>query len=255
MKILVLPAALSVFLLSSPAHSQDTKPSDIQVSLALGAIAVPDYEGSNDFYVAPVPLLTIDWGRLHFQGTSLKVDTLGYDGVVRAGPVAAFRAGRRVSLNDDLRGVGNTGHALDLGGYIEMDLGRATLGLTAVHDVTGPGGSHVTVSATRPIAVTKRLVVVPGINLSWASDRYMQANFGINAAQSAASGYSKYTSKAGVKDAGATMTAVYGLSPHWSVQLYADYRRLFDRAGASPLVDKVGSRNQVTGFLGIGYRF
>lgn len=255
MKALVPPVALFAVLMSSPAHSQDSNTSDVQVSLAVGALAVPDYEGSNDFYVAPAPLLTIDWGRVHFQGTSLKVDTLGYDGVVRAGPVAAFRAGRRISLNDDLRGVGNTGHALDLGGYIEVDLGRATLGMTAVHDVTGPGGSHVTVSVSRPFAVTKRLIVVPGLNLSWASDRYMLANFGINAAQSAASGYSQYAPKAGIKDAGATMTAVYGISPHWSVQLYAEYRRLFDRAGASPLVDKVGSRNQLTGFLGIGYRF
>jgi MipA family protein len=91
--------------------------------------------------------------------------------------------------------------------------------------------------------------------LTLSDTQATQPYFGIDAAQSAASGLPVFYAKGGFHSVGAGVQARYQWTPQWAVRTYVEYDRLMGDAASSPLVTARGSSNQVTIGLGATYSF
>lgn len=79
--------------------------------------------------------------------------------------------------------------------------------------------------------------------------------FGINAAQSAASGLPLFDAKGGVRSVGAGTQARYFWTPQFATHAFLEYERLTGDAAGSPLVEQRGTPNQLTIGFGATHSF
>ncbi|MEO6386785.1 MAG: MipA/OmpV family protein [Croceibacterium sp.] len=94
-----------------------------------------------------------------------------------------------------------------------------------------------------------------GPRVSWSSNRYQDAYFGVSPEASLTSGLPTYNPGSGIMSYGATSSFLTQLSRDWGIMAYAKYDRLVGDAADSPLVQVYGSRNQLSGGLALSYTF
>src|SRR3546814_872815 len=104
---------------------------------------LPDYEGSDDYEVAPLPLLSVNYRDIVFldKATTLgaNVFTLrgpGPNDKLQFGPLLRYQFGRDQDSNDALRGLGDIDAGLDLGAFVNYRAGPWSAGLTVFRDVS-----------------------------------------------------------------------------------------------------------------------
>jgi outer membrane protein len=117
------------------------------------------------------------------------------------------------------------------------------------HDgIVGEGGVDFVVEPVPPLTVSV------GPRVSFASEDYMETYFGVDAAQSAASGLPVFDAEGGIKGVGVEAEWRYALTRRWALVGEAGYERLVSDAADSPITE-VGSENQFSAALGLTYRF
>jgi outer membrane protein len=94
-----------------------------------------------------------------------------------------------------------------------------------------------------------------GGSVSWASGGYASTHFGVNAADSAASGLAAYSPTGGVKDVGIDATLTYVVDENWSVSGVASVSQLLGDFADSPVVDQRGSATQAAALLVVNRTF
>jgi outer membrane scaffolding protein for murein synthesis (MipA/OmpV family) len=116
------------------------------------------------------------------------------------------------------------------------------------------------------LRVGRRLNATAGVGATFANARQMRWDFGVTGAEAArrrdliAAGDGRleadegapYRPGAGLRQVGASLSLMYAVTAHWAVLGFGGLDRLSDEAAASPLVRR---REQVSGGLGLGYRF
>lgn len=235
---------------------------DLTFELGAGAMVGPDYEGSDDYDIAPVPVVEIAYkDRLRLttkDGPGIFATPYRYeDFSVELG--VRYEAGRDQDDNDALRGLGD----LDVGavavGRLSYEFGPLEAGLEVARDLTGDrDGTAVTAELTYGVTLLEdRLHLGVAPHVTWASEDYMDNTFGISAAQSAASvrGLAQHNAGAGLKDAGLSLNLGYQITENITAFGGAQYSRLLGDAADSPLVDREGSANQFSSYLGVSYRW
>uniref|UniRef100_UPI001A97924E MipA/OmpV family protein n=1 Tax=Arenibaculum pallidiluteum TaxID=2812559 RepID=UPI001A97924E len=257
-----LCAAAAVQMVAGSAAAQGRPSGDWSLTLGGGALFTPDYEGSDENEVVPVPIVDLSWRD------RIRVTTLGGPGIFATPLISEglrldlgirYDFGRDEGDNDALRGLGD----LDVGAVavarLGYELGPVDLGLELARDVTGDReGLAATVEAEYELALLDeraRLSVTP--HVTWADDEYMGNTFGITAAQAARSArrYTRYDAEAGLKDAGLAVGLGYDLTDSIHVMGRIDYTRLLGDAADSPLVDREGSADQLSALVGLSYRW
>lgn len=272
-------AALAVFglLATSPARAET------QFLLGGGGMLMPDYPGSNDYEVLPIPALRFDWSSdgaaapaSGYSGQLGLVDAHvafpeGVDvGVARLSTPSrhftlrlggGYRFGRDDDDNAALDGMG------DIGG---QGLGRISIGSEPANprgvgmhfglkyetDVTNETGAD-----TFSLYVGNKFALSPSTTLNltgsatWADADYMQSYFGVSGLQAARSGYGRFNAGAGIADVGLDARLNYAFTDHWLVFGSVGYSRLTGDAAESPIVDKEGSADQFRATTGFAYRF
>lgn len=260
----LLPAAVCATAVlqgvAGNAVAQGRPPAEWSFSIGGGAAYAPDYEGSNEYKVMPIPMLEVSWRdrvRLSpmglfatpFMKNNMKVDIgLRYD------------FGRDQDDNDALKGLGDIGGGAVAVARFEYETGPVNLGLELARDLGGDrDGFLATAEAEYSIKGLfngrTKLGLTP--HISWADDNYMGATFGITAAQAARSArhYKKYDAGGGFRDAGVTLGVGYVVSDSVMVMGRFDYSHLLGDAADSPLVKREGSADQATALLGVSYRW
>src|SRR5688572_16375192 len=115
---------------------------DWDIRLGAGAQFQPDYEGSDDYEVSPVPLVMINYRDLVFlRGPMLGANLFTWQGPrdsdkLQIGPLVRYQFGRDEDDNDDLRGMGDIDAAVEVGGFINYGIGPWSAGLTVFQDVS-----------------------------------------------------------------------------------------------------------------------
>ena len=235
----------------------------------------PDYEGSDSFSAAALPLVdirqpdflflkgasvnpndglaSIGWNALNFgysQGAGRKLH-------ISVGPLARYHNGRDEDDNNALSGLGDIDDNIGFGGFIEANAGPWSAGLTAVPQDAGGSedGLLVAVDTKYTAQLSKQLALTTGVSTSWGDDDYMQGFYGISSNQALRSGLARFNADAGFKDIGAQVRTTYALSSNWMVDGQLGYQRLLNDAAESPIVDTRGSRNQFRALLGVAYQF
>ncbi len=280
------PLALTTALLAGPAQAQkfdsitdgltdalqtaiDLLPPDVtNVRLGLGPVIAPDYEGSDDYNIDPVPAVSLRYGNfLEVDNNEVKVTAfnrlfntstnMGGGSSLRAGPLIRLDFGRDETDSPDLRGMGDVDMALELGAFVSYQWqGGTRVRLRARHDVIkGHGGMLAIADVIQPFIRSARFTLGGIVQATWASGPYMRSYFGVTAAQAAASGYPVYRPTSGLKDINAGLNASYRIADRWSVVTNVNYKRLMGDAADSPIVRIAGSPNQMNYSAFVVYSF
>lgn len=232
------------------------------IRLGLGPAISPDYEGSDDYNVKPLPLVSLHYKDLiEVNNNHVRVNMFGLNSVVkkqrfRAGPQLKIGFGRDESDNPALDGLGDVGTSVELGAFGSYTLGRTRSRIRLLHDVAGGhSGTKIIGDIRLLILKTDKLAVTGSLSTTWVDDSYMDSFFSVDPLQSLASGLPVYNAGAGIKDAGIGFVANYEVSPRWAVLVHGDYKRLLGDAHDSPIVSLRGSANQAAAGIFAIYSF
>jgi outer membrane protein len=222
-------------------------PKERMWTVGLGAAAVPDYQGSEDFRGAPILLVKVidpsGW-FVELVGNTIRANLMP-SRMWRLGPMARFRMKRDDVENSKVDEMEEVDSAFEVGGFVGMQYSGWSLQVDAATDVAdGHEGSLVGVTGGYTWLPQRWMIKLSGFT-TWASDDYMSAYFGVDARDSARSGLEIYDAEAGFKDVGATLVTTYRITRHWGVTGAVRYAVLIGDAADSPLVEDEGDENQV----------
>jgi outer membrane protein len=268
-------AVIGYFVLLSPAlaqeifHAPDHQPSAWNINqtpavwdinLAVGAAALPTFQGSDRYRVSPIPLVIIRWRdtvslgddglNLYWQNSNVRVGGgVSYDG----GRLDHEASGVLTSGDNRLKGLGNVDAAVGLRGFLSYMLGPVYLDTSAVKYLGAQNkGLVVNVSASARFSLTRQFIVRPHIGAAWADDNYMQTFFGVGPIQASRSVFPPFNAGSGWKDVNGGLTVVYLLSDHWFLGADASATQYLDHAAKSPITI---SNTSATIAAVIGYHF
>jgi outer membrane scaffolding protein for murein synthesis (MipA/OmpV family) len=94
-----------------------------------------------------------------------------------------------------------------------------------------------------------------GPRVTWSNARYQNAWFGVLPADSVPSGLPAYRAGGGVQALGAAALFTKQIGGRWGLYTYAKYDRLVGDPARSPIVLRLGSRDQFAGGVGLSYTF
>ncbi len=245
----------------------DLLPRDVtSIRIGAGPAVLPVYMGDDRYKIRAVPVISfryrdlfeIDNNELKITGLSKLVNAKASvgSGRLRFGPLVSVDFGRKEKRSNDLIGLGNVGTSIELGAFLGYSFGPVRASIRARHDVAG-GHSGALAKGNLSLAIyrDKKLAIGSSLSTTWASSNYMNAYFGIDAGQSAASGLPAYRPGAGFRDVALGISTNYTISQHFSVISNVRYSRLLGGAKSSPLVQQRGSVNQVNFSTYVIYSF
>lgn len=252
--------------------SAQEPPADTGWTLSVGAggLYAPAYEGDDSYRLSVLPNVQLNYGDRFFASVQ---DGVGYRWIdtpsLRLGPIGRVEFSRAEDGDqpfavtgedtEDLRGLGDVDASVELGGFLEYDVGAVTLSAEARQAVSGHDGFAADLEA-RWSGVSRAfgppVIWSIGPRARLVDDTYNDAYFGVDAAQSAASGLSTYEAAGGLYSYGAGASAVIPLTADgaWAAVMIAGYDRLSGDAASSPLVQDRGSEDQASIGMFLSYR-
>ncbi|MGQ9365740.1 MipA/OmpV family protein [Azospirillum sp. ST 5-10] len=258
-----LTGLAAVILTAGAAWAQDKPnemaPGDWSASLGVGGVVAPEYLGSDEMSISPVPLVDLRY-RLGWTGLDTVFlntgDGLGVT-VLRRGPFSAgvsvnYASGRDEDDGDRLRGLGDIDGAARGRLFVRADFGALGLSLDADRAFGAQDGTTLTMEASYSVDVTEALTVTGRVGATLADEDSQRQWFGVTASQATRSGLAAYQPDGGLQSGDVSITAAYALTPHWKLTARVGAVRLLGDAADSPIVE---DETQPYGFLGVSYRF
>jgi outer membrane protein len=252
-----LIAAAAVIPALSAAHAQDGEGTRVRVGL--GAQVRPDFVGSDSIEFAP--LFDIDTARgdheFKFEAPDYSfgipvIDTGGFE----FGPSLNLANGRK---NKDVGGLplGRVKTTIEAGGYVNYEVSRSFyLHAELLKGLGGHDGLVGNVGADYVWRDGDKYVFSIGPRVLFSDSKYQRAYFGVNPAAALATGLPAFRPDGGIHGVALASGLSYQFTPDWGMFGYARYERLVGDADDSPIVrSKFGSRNQLSGGLGVTYTF
>jgi MipA family protein len=279
--------ALGAALAQVPAHAQTAdkpaastaaKPVDPwTVSLGLGVVSTPHYEGADKRSTSVLPDLNVKYSTRDFGSFSLGSKNRGLSWTMVDKEAYSFGIGLqgdagRTDTKDGtalkpgskrLLGMGEIKPSLEFAAFGHVVLGVPFIlqvakgagdGKADAKDfsIKGPGGTRVELSSEIPFEITKAFGLSLSPSVSWADDKFTQAYFGVTPEQAARTGFKAFKAKGGVRSVGLALGANYKFDAHWSANALLSFSQLQGDAAKSPLVQKKG---QATVIFGAAYEF
>ncbi len=231
-------------------------------TLGAGAGIAPDYEGSDDYDVVPIPVVRGQkrywFGQLF--GTHVTSNFIDHP-AWRLGLSANYRPGYSEAENNRVDRLNDRGNSFEVGikgGYV-LDLQQARpmaldFSLEFLHDVTsGHEGWVLTPSIDFDAQLADKWGMSAGIEAAYASGNYMSHFFSINSDDASDSGLDNYDADSDFKHVAFNLGVKYDISSRWGLNVLGQYKRMVGDAEDSPVIDDVGEENQFFGGLVISY--
>lgn len=253
---------------SSPARANPE--GERSVTLGGAVIVKPKYEGSDEHDVFGIPIIIPKLSdapdedpsmfkqfrqRINFRGLDdIRIRVLSL-GRFQAGAVTGYLTERDEGDGDLLRGLGDIDGGLVAGAYSGFRLGAFEFDAAFLEKVTGDStGYEWRFGVETEQQLGERTTVVARLGTTFASQNYMQSYFGVTPAQAMRSraGLPVYAPDAGIKDVYFELGSTVDLSDRWLLKAGGRYGRLLGDAADSPVIE---TENQLSGVLGLGYRF
>jgi MipA family protein len=240
---------------ASPAPREPAPPA-FTVTLGAGVFAGPNYAGSDETRVLPLPIAGVDYKNRVFLGAS--------PSGVGAGIGVNLIRGRGVTLTvglggseprpedraDALAGMDDRRLGFAAVSGLNYQLGPLSTGIVFSAGLRDNAGMTGTGNLGLTLPVTRRIFLGLGGNVTVANRDAMFFEFGITPSQAQrradliAGGDRRlrpgdgvaYAPAAGVRDVGGTATLAYMLSRKWSLFGFGALSRLSDEAARSSLV-------------------
>ncbi len=234
---------------------KDNPESDWRGTVGASIETQPSYLGSDHYRILGGPDIDIRYKHLAFlsTGEGLGVNLLFTDHY-RIGAALGYDLGRREDDDRRLRGMGNISQAVVPRLFAAYVLFPVTLRLDIRKGIGGNKGIVGDASIYAPVYGTKRFVLFIGGSATFADGEYMSRFFGVNATQSAASGYRMYSADSGAESVSFGGSGVWFFSDRrtWFTDVTITADRLVGGAERSPLV---AAEFSTATALSIGYQF
>lgn len=246
-----------------------------RITIAIGAAAVPSYDGSDKTVITPVPAAMGRVSGINFTllGNRAWADVIptpagpGWD--LQLGPVAQINFNRNSRIEDaQVRALGKIPRAFEAGGYVGIgrqgvftsDYDKLSISVAYVHDVGNVSRSYVvTPSVSYGTPLSRKSYVGLNISADYMGEGYANTYFGISPAGSLTSGLPAFDAHKGWKDWNLALMGMVSLTGDLTHGLAlvggVNYRRMLDDAGDSPVTSIAGSRDQWIGGAGLAYSF
>ena len=248
-------AAIGLLPAWTGALAQDSGTTRVRVGL--GAQLQPEFIGAEDSEFAPLWDLDIARGSNQFSfeapDDGLSIPLVSKDGF-SFGPTASLQGSRK---NSDVGApVGKVPTTIEVGAFAEF-YANESIRLRA-ELLKGLGGHEGLVGSLGADHVWRdgdRYVFSIGPRLLFSNARYQRAYFGVDSEAALATGLPVYRPDAGLHAAALTSGLSYQFNDRFGMFGFARYERLVGDAGKSPIIREFGTRNQLSGGLGLSYTF
>lgn len=250
-----LLACATLLAFSTPAVAQDGD--DYRVRIGLGGQVQPKFIGSDETRI--LPLVDFDLARgtnpfpFEAPDDSFGIKLISKGGFA-AGPAANIQSKRKES--DVGAPVGKVSTTIEVGGFAEYHLSDSFRLRADVRK--GLGGHDGLVGSLGADYIWRdgdRYVFSIGPRVLAANSRFQRAYFGVDSAAALASGLPVYRPKGGIYALAAASGLSYQFDPRFGLFGYARYERLVGDVAKSPIIRGLGSRDQLSGGLGLSYTF
>jgi outer membrane protein len=263
------------------ALAQDAAPSEPNVfegdhlTVGIGLIYGPSYDGSDDYVASPVPVVQ---GNLKGVAIAPRPGGVALDLIPDArqakiglalGPVATFSSNRASQIGDPVvRAAGKLDDAFEIGAIGGLTVYRVlhkfdsmSLAADVKWDIAGAhSGRTLSPAITYTTPLSKAALVSVSASARHVDDEYARYYYSVSPAQSAASGLPRFDADGGWESWSLGLFAGYDLSGNaldggFAVIAIGAYSRLFNDAKATPYTSLRGEADQWTGALGLAYTF
>ena len=234
-------------------------PAGDSLMVGLGAAYVPQYAGSDDSRVVPVPFLERSYANGFFIGTRRG---LGYQtdvGPVNLSAALAYGGSRDERKrafapgSDALKGMGDIDGGMQGVLTASYQLGKVGLSLGTTQALgKRENGSIYTLGASVPLYSGTDDQVGLSAAAVYGDNKHMRTYFGVSDAQSLRSGYRAYRAKAGFATVSAAVSWDHVIDKNWSTHTAVGFARLTGDAADSPLTKRKTTPMLMTG---ISYKF
>lgn len=249
-------------LLATPVLAAEQKQGNV-LTLGGGVDVAPRYSGSDKSRVSAAQVVDYSMANGFFISTTRGIGYGNNIGNLDYNAAVSYRTGRKdkdvssdsiSSGSDYLRGMGDIkGSAIVVPGLGYKVTDWLNLQLQAEIPVSErDNGEAVHFGISSPLYTSSKNAVTLGLTGSWGSGTYMQTYYGVNAAQSAASGFARHDAGAGIYAWSMNLDWTYRLTSRWSVLTSAGVTQLTGDAGDSPIVQR---KTSPTGSLKVTYSF
>ncbi len=268
-KFPLIAVAAVLFACGGNAIAQDIPaptPSGIDNMVGLVAVAVPDYEGSDDYTGGVGPILRLKFsGERYLQvlGNKAYLNIFYKSKTWEFGPMAVYRGGRDSGDIDDsvVKLMSDVDDSIELGAFVSYrkDFNadprhRMNITLGVTQDVSdGHDGLVASLSGVYWTPVSRMFDIGLRGGVQYASDNYMSSFFSVNSSNEGTSGLSTFSAGAGIKDVSLAVMAAAHFSRRWHVGGGIFYKKLVGDASDSPVVDVRGDDNQFIAGVSILY--
>ena len=272
---LFVGSALAGLAVAASGTAHASEHADNRLTVGVGGIIAPDYEGSNDYVIRPAigALARVRGYNIAFKGTSLSIDLVpeyrDQKFKIVVAPFANLNFDRSDKPHDPVVGlIRKRKVALEAGatlgltwnGVITSKYDTLTIQVSASHDVGSVSKSFiVTPTAQYLTPLSEKSVVGMSLSADVVGGRFARYYFGVGPNGSAASGLPQFAPSGGLKSATVGLMGAHALGHDlnhgFALGALFSYERLLGDFARSPLVAKRGSRGQLVGSVGLGYTF
>jgi len=273
LKTLALSAALVGLLTGSSIASEVISDLDVvntPTVVGLGVAMVPDYVGSNDYTVVPLPFL-----KYTFKGSERYIKLAGPELSINLldnknfffGPLVRYYGSRDDDVDDDvvskmdkIKSGANAGAFITYE-YKEADpRNKIKVTLKAYGDVSGEyDGYLVDFDATYWSKVADRWDAFIGVGTTFADKNYMDTYFSVNSSNRGSAPVAELpdydADSNAMRDVYAQIGTLYYYEKNWLFGGAFRYSALLSDAKDSPVTDLRGDSNQYAVALFAGYRW
>lgn len=224
-------------------------------ALGLNLSYRPEYDGASRSTIVARPALYLRYGRFSLSSgasfaarrTDDVVRGLGIDLVrgtrTRISLALRHDAGRQEEDSGALRGLGDVKATIRGRVSVRRQLdARWRVAASWNVDAFGRGGgSFADAQLVRDWPLTPQTVASAALGVTVGGRRYMRSYYGVDEAQSAASGYPVYQPRLGLRDATLSGSVRTDLDDDWTLLVGGGLTRLLGPAAASPLTQRKDS--------------
>ena len=232
-------------------------PGDWRVSAGFGVYALPEYTGSDELQVLPIPLINATYKERFFFNVFDGLGSYIYksDGFNLKSSIS-FAFGRDEDDAPNLAGTGDIDDAAAFKLKADYKIGKLSPFLSVQQYFGGTDGIQAEAGVEGFFTLGKNPYTSPSIMISvsaeYSDEDHMIGYFGVNNQQSINSGLPIYTPEAGFSAAKTQFSFIYPFAKKWAATATIQYSQLIGDAADSPLVIE---ENQISGGFFIIYNF
>jgi len=244
---------------AAPASAQGWLSGDWYLKVGGAVLNAPKFEGASGRVFSFQPMISLGKAgpSARFSSRNDNISLAFVDtGTFRAGAAGKLIWSRDGDTHPAIRGMAQVRFGGEAGGFAEIyPTGFLRLRAEVRHGIRSHDGVVADLAADAFFDVTDKIQISGGPRASWASAGYFDAWYGVDAAEAAASGLSRYEPGGGMKSWGAGGAVTWRTTDRLTTSVFAEYQRLAGPAAASSLVRERGAKDQLLVGASASYRF